>query len=104
MEFGKRLAEVIEEKGLKQNEFCAEIGYSPQKLSNVLTGKTVAPRIDLLFLIAKKYNDIDIRWLLLGDQNDNKKTAETTITHTEYQDLILRLERLSADFEDFKKH
>lgn len=93
-EFGKRLAQIIDKKGLKQNEFCSAIGYSPQKLSNVITGKTLAPRIDLLYAIAKKYSDVDIRWLLIGDYQ--KKDTDTPITRTQYEDLINDIKELKS--------
>lgn len=110
--FGDRLARIIEEKGMKQSEFCEEIGYSPQKLSNIVTGKTLSPRIDILHLIAKRYSDIDIRWLLIGEETSTDLKADsnldieippTTITQTQYQDLLRKIDQLSQEVEELKR-
>lgn len=95
-EFRKRLADLIAEKGPSQKEFANKIGYNEQNLSNILTGKTRVPRIDILIAILNRFPEVDMNHMLSGK-------ATTNISIKQYEDLVSDIRELQQEVERLKE-
>jgi transcriptional regulator with XRE-family HTH domain len=67
MPLSERIKEFLDEKEISQKDFCDKTGYNDRTFSNVLTGRTKVPKIDLVEAFIRFYPEVDIRWLILGD-------------------------------------
>jgi len=88
---GERLREFRKSKDLKQVPFCEQIGISSGYLSEVENGKKT-PGGDILISLLREFPDIDIRWLLIGNEPKRKTTASENNWHEEYIKLLGRYE------------
>lgn len=63
----ERIKDFLQEKNITQKDFCDVTGYNDRNLSNILTGRTKVPKIDLIAAFIKFYPEVDVRWLVLGE-------------------------------------
>ena len=88
---GERLREFRKGKDLKQIPFCERIGISNGYLSEVENGKKT-PGSEVLISLLREFPDIDIRWLLVGNENKPKPAASQKNWHEEYHKLLGKYE------------
>lgn len=63
-----RIAELIENKtGGSRVLFARQVGWSKQRLTNVLAGKSIG--LTAVEDILRAYQDLNARWLIFGDGN-----------------------------------
>jgi len=85
---GKRLKQLIEVLGIKQNQFAQNIDVSPSHVSDVLSGRRNNFSIDIIIKIAELYK-VNLNWLLTGE-------GEMFITKPEENQVI----RTVSDIKD----
>ena len=61
-----RIKEIRKDKRLTQKQFCGLVSVSQSHLSEVENGKS-KPSLDICIGIAKSFEDISLRWLLIGE-------------------------------------
>ena len=62
----ERIRTLMEHTGMTQQEFSQFLEMSPASLSSIFTGRT-NPTLNVVELIKKKFDNIDIEWLLFGN-------------------------------------
>lgn len=106
MEINQRIADIINYYGIEQKELAKKIDVTAATISKIVKGLSI-PGGRILVQVLEQYPDISAEWLMRGqgDMLINKSklgNQETTITQTQYQDLLRRFEKLANDFEDLK--
>jgi transcriptional regulator with XRE-family HTH domain len=81
-----RILHLIKYLGVSNNKFASEIGISSSRMSNIATNRN-NPDSELLMLIAKKYTDVNINWILTG-------------VGTMFTNPVNIVEDLKADYND----
>lgn len=78
---GRRLKDVLREKGFTQKELAANLEMPEATISNILKDKA-EPGVFKIMLIAS-YLNIDLNWLITGRcfQEDNEKNKEGFVFH-----------------------
>lgn len=80
MTINQRVAHFFRVKKITQTEFSDKTGYSRGNIVNIIQGKTAVPKIDLVQAFLIYYPEINIRWLLLGEEpmilEENYQTTE----------------------------
>ncbi|PHN06831.1 helix-turn-helix domain-containing protein [Flavilitoribacter nigricans] len=109
MEINQRIKGIIDYYQLEQQEFAEKIGVSESTIS--VTVRNIKPvGAKVVFNILREFPDVSCEWLIRGDgemllrksESKQLKEPQSTITQTQYQDLLQRLEKLSNDFDDFR--
>jgi len=80
-----RIKKSMEEKNISSAQFADEIQVQRSSLSHVLSGRN-KPSLDFMLTIKKKYPEISLDWLLLGEGTmylENEKEQETGLPDTE---------------------
>ncbi len=67
----QRLKILIKNKGLNANSFANRIGVSAVVLYNILKGRN-NPSYDIFYKILEEFPDVDLNWLVMGQENSNK--------------------------------
>ncbi len=65
-EINDRILQLIENLHITKNRFSNEIGISSSRMGNI-TAKRNNPDAEMLVLIAQRYRNINLQWLLLGE-------------------------------------
>lgn len=68
-----RILEVIKSSELGQSEFANRIGISPSALHHILNGRN-KPSLDFVLKLHDCFPEIDLIWLLTGENGERKKT------------------------------
>jgi len=63
-----RIKKIMEEKNISSAQFADEIDVQRSSLSHVLSGRN-KPSLDFMMKIKKRYPEISLDWLLLGEGN-----------------------------------
>lgn len=79
MSLAARLKTILDDKKLTHREFGRLTGYSHANLSNVINGKTLKPKVDLLEAISVTFPEINIDWLVAG-RGSMYRTAANVLT------------------------
>ena len=66
MSLKDRLKQLLDDKELNYNQFERLTGYSHVNLSNVITGRTSKPKVDLIETIGEYFPEVDMNWLIAG--------------------------------------
>ena len=66
MGINERLSDLVELKKVNQTELALICDVSKQAISSLLKGNT-KPSIKVIENLAKKYDDLSVRWLLTGE-------------------------------------
>ncbi|WP_051638137.1 helix-turn-helix domain-containing protein [Maribacter sp. Hel_I_7] len=76
MEFGEKMRELIDKKGLTQKEFAHEINMNYAHTNKFFTGRT--PNMEFILKVVKRFPEIDLNWLLLPHEHRkiNDRVAE----------------------------
>lgn len=61
-----RLQYIVNNEGLSNNKFAAEIGISPAAVTHIISGRN-NPSLDIISKIAMRYPQYRLRWLILGE-------------------------------------
>ena len=61
-----RLQYIVNNEGLSNNRFAAEIGVSPAAVTHIISGRN-NPSLDIIAKIATRYPEYSLRWLVLGE-------------------------------------
>lgn len=69
MEFGEKMRELIDKKGITQKEFAQEINMNYAHANKFFTGRT--PNMEFILKVVKRYPEIDLNWLLLPHEEHN---------------------------------
>lgn len=81
MALGIRIKEVQEKFSNNVSQFAKAIGQpNHSNITNIIHGKTVNPRFDLIEAILNTYKEVDARWLITGEgEMLNKKQADSSV-------------------------
>lgn len=109
MEINDRIAQIISYYDIEQKELAEKIEVAAATISKIVKGLSI-PGGKILIQILAQYPDISAEWLMRGNGNmlinqsksNQSGETETTITQTQYQELLARIDKLSNDFEDLK--
>lgn len=67
---GERIKKIIELKGCKTNaQFARELGISDKNINNYVANK-FDPKADFFQKLISRYPDVDINWLITGQQSN----------------------------------
>ena len=66
-----------------KKKFAEKIGFAPQVVSNIVSGRKTKPSFDVLSAISSTIDDVNSEWLLTGEGEMLKKDAETSTTTQE---------------------
>ena len=85
-EINNRFLQIIENKCLgNQKKFAEMIGFAPQVISNIVSGRKSKPSYDVLNAVLSSFVDINAEWLLTGRGNmlksDNENQESGIIIH-----------------------
>ena len=80
-----RIMQIMQKTGLSNAEFAEKIGISTSSLSHILTERN-KPSLDVVMRIHKAYPNININWLLYGED-----TMEKVFPQPENVDLFSQL-------------
>ncbi|MEM9546033.1 MAG: helix-turn-helix transcriptional regulator [Bacteroidota bacterium] len=96
MTVNQRIGELIKHLGLNANSFSKAIGLSSNStISRIIKGDTM-PSYETLSLICKKYEWVNISWLMFGQGEMNKDSIITQDEHDkEIEQLNKRIEFLT---------
>lgn len=61
-----RLQYIVNNEGLSNNRFAAEIGISPAAVTHIISGRN-NPSLEIISKIASHYPKYNLRWLILGE-------------------------------------
>ena len=64
----QRFKQLLDSKNISQKHFCELTGMPPATVSNIYKGQTMQPKSDFFEAIAIFFPEINLRWLLLGDE------------------------------------
>ncbi len=65
MEFGKRVAKLLEDRNLKQKDFATAIGEDPVSVNRYIKGSR-PPKVEFINKVIKYFPDVDLNWLFRG--------------------------------------
>ncbi len=77
METKDRFLQIINEKGISQQEMAERIGVDASTISYFCKGKR-KPGFDILERIAKAFPDVDLNWLITGIVSESHISANNT--------------------------
>ncbi len=83
-----RIKKLMEVKNISSAQFADEIQVQRSSLSHVLSGRN-KPSLDFMLKIKKKYPEINLDWLLLGEGSmytENEEERETVMSEDAEQD------------------
>jgi transcriptional regulator with XRE-family HTH domain len=88
---GERIKKLIESNGYTINSFAKFLGYgSSEKLRRVINEKDAYPSYTIIFDIAKKFETLNLKWLITGS-GEMLDTVKEKIIYKTSQDDIDRL-------------
>ncbi len=104
MTVNQRIEELIKYLGLNPNSFSKSIGLSGNStISRIIKGQTM-PSYETLSLIYKKYDWIDIRWLMTGegemvrsDMDKKDESIDVLKEKIEYQESLIKTLKETLD-------
>ena len=76
-----RIKLLMSKKNMSATQFSDEIGIQRSSLSHVLSGRN-KPSLDFMLKIKNRFSDINLNWLLLGQENMLQNMGDE-ITHPE---------------------
>lgn len=76
-EFISRLQEIMDKKQLKAAAFSALIGVQRSSVSHILSQRN-KPSLEFVLKIHDTFDDIDLTWLLLGENSSSIEQAPQT--------------------------
>lgn len=84
-----------------QKKFSELIGFAPQVVSNIVSGRRSKPSFDVLNAISSSFVNIDSHWLLTGNgsmlknqTNDNNLIADPTPSNRKTLDPLKEVQRI----------
>jgi transcriptional regulator with XRE-family HTH domain len=97
MAIDKRFASLLELLDMSGNQFAESIGFSGSSISKIILGKST-PAYKMLIAIFKRYPQISVKWLILGE-GEPLETAENNRINEEndQKELQEELSRLSRE-------
>ena len=103
MEFGEKLREILEKKGLTQKEFAQEINMNYAHTNKFFTGRT--PNMEFILKVVNRYPEIDLNWLLLP-QGSRKTSLAVSGPNNPYDtdvalNYVKEIEGKLAEFKEF---
>lgn len=101
MDFGKRLRELIDNKGITPYQISQETGISQATLSRLLGSLTAKPSIKNIRLLANYFN-ISQTWLLTGDGEKQKSTKHPLAQMTDDEVKVAMAVELARLYEQGK--
>ena len=66
MEVNNRILKLIKNLGVTQSKFAEDIGIARQTINHITTGK-YEPSAKVIQAIAKKYDNLNLKWLISGE-------------------------------------
>ena len=63
-----------------QKKFAESIGFAPQVISNIISGRKSKPSFDVLAAVLSTYVDVSAEWLILGSGSILKTDKHPTAT------------------------
>ena len=76
MEINERILYLIDNKTNKnKRKFAEMIGFAPQVISNIVSGRKSNPSYDVIYSILSTFDDINANWLLTGNGSMLKEVA-----------------------------
>lgn len=90
MDVKYRLSEFIKSRNIQQKDIASLLGVTPATISGIIKGKSEITTAQIIIL-GKKFKDLDIRWLLIGEKSEfkqvknieDKSKAEEVINRSE---------------------
>lgn len=74
MNINERIAYIIDnESNANKKKFAETIGFAPQVINNIVSGRKSKPSFDVLEAICTSFVDINPQWLLTGEEPIFKK-------------------------------
>lgn len=68
-----RIAKILRRKNLTPSKFADIIGVQRSRISHIMSGRN-NPTIEIVSKIVKKFPDVDLRWLMFGEGEENINT------------------------------
>ncbi len=67
MDIRDRIKLIMEREGLAAGVFAENIGVAQATVSHILGGRNKFPSMEVILKLHKRYNDINLEWLLTGN-------------------------------------
>ncbi|MCD8293187.1 MAG: helix-turn-helix transcriptional regulator [Prevotellaceae bacterium] len=80
MDIRDRIKLIMEREGLAAGVFAENIGVAQATVSHILSGRNKFPSMEVILKLHKRYNDINLEWLLTGNglmSNTDMDSART---------------------------
>tara|TARA_R110002050_G_scaffold251675_1_gene389944 strand:- start:560 stop:883 length:324 start_codon:yes stop_codon:yes gene_type:complete len=103
MEFGDKMRELLDKKGITQKEFAKEINMNYAHANKFFTGRT--PNMEFILKVAKRYPEIDLNWLLLPHEEHNTqlRVAEQSADYS-LSKAMKYIDGVEEKLEELKKY
>lgn len=103
MEFGEKMRELIDKKGITQKEFAQEINMNYAHANKFFTGRT--PNMEFILKVVKRYPEIDLNWLLLPheEHNTHLRVAEQSADYN-VSKAMQYITGIEKELEELKKY
>lgn len=97
-----RINQVLKHKNITVKELCGERPINHRSLSEQLTETTTKLGYCLIYLLADKYDDLSLRWLLTGQGEmvkdaKLKKKAERMEKRISEQEYVIEIQKKLID-------
>ena len=93
-----RIQQVLRHKNISVKELCGKRDINHRSLSDQLTEPNTKLSFCLIYLLAEKYDDLSLRWMLTGDGEmvkdaKLKKRAERMQQRIDEMEYIIELQK-----------
>jgi len=91
-----RINLILKAKNITAKQFAEEIGVQPSGMSHILSGRN-NPSLDFVMKVIRRYPEIDMRWLTLGEGQMYNTENNDVVTAANSQPLLPQADAPQAD-------
>ena len=99
LELSKRIKDFIDYKKMSVRKFASECGLKQPTLDKHIRG-TAEPNVVTLIGIAKRFPELSLEWLLLGEGQMLKNTNNSEVVEEKNTERLLKLVDTIATLQD----
>nr|WP_264846782.1 helix-turn-helix transcriptional regulator [Capnocytophaga catalasegens] len=85
-----------------QKKFAEMIGFAPQVISNIVSGRKSKPSFDVLNAVLSSFVDVNAEWLITGKGEMLKSEAKKEVVTPNNDKYVAMLEKNNALLEENK--